>query len=147
MYTVDALGNLRSFCLQDMMSDTKSTFVHKGRGGGKKKSTVGEICKKHPHHPHSAMPPLPQKGKSYLLGLGKDATSYVGIQFNWAVEAHAACGNYCKAIPDGVLTSAADKLVCTYMYIYVYIYMKIIYIKYMYMCVYIYIYIFIYICI
>lgn len=50
-------------------------------------------------------------GKSYLLGLGNDATSYVGIKFNWAVEAHAACGNYCKAIPDGVLTTAADKLV------------------------------------
>lgn len=41
MYTVDALGNLRSFCLKDMMSDTKSTFFHKGRS--KRRSVMGKF--------------------------------------------------------------------------------------------------------
>ena len=109
MYTVDALGNLRSFCLKDVMQDMKRTFDLKGRH--KKKNVIGDICKKKPHHYLSAMPPFPQKGKSFLLGSGSDATSYLGVKFNWSVEAHASCILSCKAIPDGVLTSAADKLV------------------------------------
>ena len=109
LYTVDALGNLRSFCLKDFMSDMRRTFDSKLQH--KKKNTVGDLCKRRLHHPLSAMPPLPQKGKSYLLGHGNDATSYLGVRFNWSVEAHAACIVCCKVIPDGVLTSAADKLV------------------------------------
>jgi hypothetical protein len=50
-----------------MMSDTKNTFVKQGRGGGKKKNGLGDICKRHSHHPHSAMPPLPQKGRCYIV--------------------------------------------------------------------------------
>ena len=109
LYTVDALGNLRSFCLKDVISDMKRTFETKGRNN--KKNVIGDQCKKWSDHPLSAMPPLPQKGKSYLLGVANDATSYLGVRFNWSVEAHASCILCCKAIPDGVLTSAADKLV------------------------------------
>jgi hypothetical protein len=93
LYTADALGNLRSFCLKDLMSDMKQTFDLKGRH---RTSVIGSISKRFPHHPFSAMAPLPQKNRSYLLGTGNDATTYLGVQFKWAVEAHAACILYCK---------------------------------------------------
>ena len=110
MYTADALGNLRSFCLKDVMTNMRRTFDLK-RKTNPRKSSIGDLCRRTPHNALSAMPPYPQKGKTHLLGLSNDATSYIGVKFNWSIEAHNACIINCKAIPDGVLTSAADKLV------------------------------------
>ena len=109
MYTVDALGNLRSFCLKDVIQNMKRTFDLKKKSS--RKASISDLCRRTPQHHLSAMPPYPQKGKNHLLGIPNDATSYIGIKFNWSVEAHSACILNCKVIPDGVLTSAADKLV------------------------------------
>lgn len=109
MYVADGLGNLRSFCLKDVIHDMKGTFESKTRR--KKKSAIGDRCKKHFKHRHSALPPLPEKGRTYLLGRANDATSYQGVKFNWSIEAHSVCILCCRVAPDGVLTSGADKLV------------------------------------
>jgi hypothetical protein len=108
MYVADGLGNLRSFCLKDVILDMKGTFESKSR---RKKSAIGDRCKRHFRHRLSALPPTPEKGRSYLLGRANDATSYQGVKFNWSIEAHSACILCCRAAPDGVLTSGADKLV------------------------------------
>jgi hypothetical protein len=109
MYVADGLGNLRSFCLKDVILDMKGTFESKSRG--KKKSEIGDRCKRHFKHRLSALPPTPEKGRSYLLGRTNDSSSYQGVKFNWSIEAHSACILCCRAAPDGVLTSGADKLV------------------------------------
>jgi hypothetical protein len=109
MYVGDGLGNLRCFCLKDLILDMKGTFESKTRR--KKRSAVGDRCKKHFKHRLSALPPIPEKGRSYVLGRANDATSYQGVKFKWSIEAHSACILCCRAAPDGVLTSGADKLV------------------------------------
>lgn len=109
MYVADGLGNLRSFCLEDVILDMKSTFESKSKR--KKKAAIGVRCKKHCKHPLSALPPIPERGRTYLLGRASDATSYQGVKFNWSIEAHSASILCCTAVPDGVLTSGADKLV------------------------------------
>jgi hypothetical protein len=107
MYTLDALGKLRSFCLKDMINDTKddnttNTLKSKSIEGKERRVSKGDICDKNPHHPHSAMPPQPSRNETFLLGFNNDATTYLGVRFNWSIEAHESCGVYCKVIPEGI---------------------------------------------
>jgi hypothetical protein len=108
MYTVDALGKLRSFCLKDMINDTtegNSTNSPKNKNheaSKERRLSKGDICDNNPHHPHSAMPPLPHRNETFLLGFNNDATTYLGVRFNWSIEAHESCGVYCKVIPEGI---------------------------------------------
>lgn len=102
LYTGDTMGNLRSFCLRDVIGDASM------RRASYLPTTFTKIKKS---HPRSAMPPFPQKDVLYAMGMKADATAYLGVKFNWAVEAHEACMLHIRVAPESVLTSATDCLV------------------------------------
>ncbi len=114
LFAGDDLGTLRCYCMRNVIADLQivpstkeSVQDHHSTNQGAK--LLG-LCKQRSRDERSAMPPLSQ-GDKYVLGRSNDSLAYLGVDFCWALEAHNDRIISCTGAPNGVLTSAADRLV------------------------------------
>jgi len=121
LYTGDDMGYVRCFDAKDFFYDIESEEMLQNS----QNHNIKGFCRQKKRNSISALYPTSSSTKTttttmtkvdddpliYLVGEPHNATSYLGIEFCWAIEAHDDRIITCQATSYGLLTSSADRLV------------------------------------
>jgi WD40 repeat protein len=109
LITGDDLGHIRCFSLRDAMADLQKEMLLPT--GNQDNQAILGLCREIDRDDSSALAPIDHDITSYVLARPGDAMSYLGVRFRWSIYAHTDRIINCTTTPNGVLTSAADRLV------------------------------------
>eukprot|EP01038_Epipyxis_sp_PR26KG_P011209 gene11209-15040_t len=108
IYTGDDLGNIRCFYVKDVLDDIQKELLLDHDPDIK----IQGLCRQKPRDERSAVLPTMDQDKAiYLLGNPNDLNVYIGVEFEWCLQAHDDRIIKCQVVPNGILSSAADRLV------------------------------------
>ena len=108
LVTGDDLGHIRCFSLRDAMIDIQKDLL---LNHPEQEVNILGLCKDIDRDDTAALAPIDHDISTYLLSRKNDAMAYLGVRFRWSLYAHTDRIINCTCTPNGVLTSAADRLV------------------------------------
>lgn len=109
LITGDDLGHIRCFSLHDAMVDMQKDLLM-DRAQHDNQAILG-LCRDVDRDDAAALAPVDHEICTYLLARPYNNMSYLGVRFCWSLYAHSDRIISCTCTPNGVLTSAADRLV------------------------------------
>jgi hypothetical protein len=109
LITGDDLGHIRCFSLRDAMVDMQKEQLL-NHADVDNQAILG-LCRDIDRDESAALNPIDHDVTTYLLARPYDSMSYLGARFRWSLYAHSDRVINCTCTPNGILTSAADRLV------------------------------------
>jgi hypothetical protein len=116
LITGDDLGNIRCFSLREALVDLQKEQLLQEHGDHHHHHEALGLCRDLPRDESSALAPIDHDVTTYVLASPDNAMSYLGVKFRWSLYAHTDRIVHCTCTPEGVLTSAADRLVKMWTY-------------------------------